>query len=309
MKELLLATSGSREERVLLNGGFVKRTSGLARAVFASGLIGSKLYIFGGVQNGGTDTADLSVYDIEQDTWTTLTTPGGPGPRRACMGAAYEGKFYVMNGSIGTTTNRLAEAYVYDPEDNSWTRLPNTPAGSHYGMSAAYSDGVHSIGGVVANNSSSHNWLYKPGDTEWTNIINNPSLPPKHGAGCVVSRKRIWILGGWSGSFTNRSVFTWSPSGVVQKSNHPVDRSYQACGELDGYIYMFGGSQNQNVAYAGMYRYDTYTDRWLDMTASLKDAPSPRYGGLLFSYNKKMYMYGGMTAGPGTCSGEVYEVT
>jgi N-acetylneuraminic acid mutarotase len=77
----------------------------------AGGVINGKFYVAGGL-NGFTPVADLDVYDVATNTWSTrapLPTAG------AAIGAVLGGKFYVI--SMGGSE---LHTYVYNPGTNTW---------------------------------------------------------------------------------------------------------------------------------------------------------------------------------------------
>jgi N-acetylneuraminic acid mutarotase len=86
----------------------------------AGGFIGGKFYVVGGF-HGFQPVADLDVYNPATDTWTTRAPI--PTAGRA-IGAALQGKLYVMAGS---------NAYVYDPSTNKWSSIA-APTWDHDGV-------------------------------------------------------------------------------------------------------------------------------------------------------------------------------
>ena len=68
------------------------------RRHFSVGLIGHKLYIFGGRGEGG-NLNDLFVVDLTSFVRKRLNPPGkSPSPRTQCLDWVWEKKFYVLGG-------------------------------------------------------------------------------------------------------------------------------------------------------------------------------------------------------------------
>ena len=70
---------------------------GGGHAFGAYSVLGGKLYVAGGIDDGGFPTNDLSVYDPVSNTWATKAPM--PILRRNAIGAFGGGRFWVMGGS------------------------------------------------------------------------------------------------------------------------------------------------------------------------------------------------------------------
>jgi N-acetylneuraminic acid mutarotase len=92
----------------------------------ASGVIGGKFYVAGGL-----NSTDLDVYDPATDSWTTRA----PIPKAGrAIGTALGGKLYVVVRSLNDNGTSLENhAYVYNPGTNKWSALA-APAWGHDGV-------------------------------------------------------------------------------------------------------------------------------------------------------------------------------
>jgi RHS repeat-associated protein len=102
----------------------------------ASGVIGGKLYVAGGLAPDRTLLDRLDVYDPATDSWTSLrrmpSALEGPGAE------VVDGKLFVFGGTTASSNLPHAtfnQVYVYDPPSNSWSIGPTMPT-PRYGASA-----------------------------------------------------------------------------------------------------------------------------------------------------------------------------
>lgn len=122
------------------------------RGYYNATTIGTKIYAVGGLQGTGTPPftenstlASVEVYDTAapQNGWQLI--PDMPMHSRAGASvAAAGGKLYVLGGLCyecnSQISARLRDGAVYDPATNSWTALPNLPAGLSNADTAVYND-------------------------------------------------------------------------------------------------------------------------------------------------------------------------
>lgn len=107
-------------------------------AMMSGTLVGTTIYVAGGLVTGdGKPTNHFFALDLshpkDQMVWKAL--PAWPGePRQLSVAAAKDNKFYLFSGinvsvEADGATNRklLKDAYVFDPENNSWNTLPPMP--------------------------------------------------------------------------------------------------------------------------------------------------------------------------------------
>ncbi|MCI0550891.1 MAG: hypothetical protein L0287_08045, partial [Anaerolineae bacterium] len=93
-----------------------------ARSENAATVIDQMIYVSGGF--GGEEK--LEAYDTTTNTWKVLADL--PEPRHHLMSASYNGKVYIFGGasSIVDWAPR-ADAWVYDPATDSWTKIASMP--------------------------------------------------------------------------------------------------------------------------------------------------------------------------------------
>jgi len=183
---------------------------GKARGAAAAAVIDDKLYVAGGAPQTfygteqGTPYGTLEIYDFETGEWED--GPKMPMPRHHTVGVALGGKFYVAGGRAGLLDHNNDKPPVaafdrYDPETESWERLPDLPFGVGYeGITTAAGkvviaggeDQTHwEEGGGWADASA---WAYDPDSERWQR------LPDMHferrGFGLATARGRVYALMG-----------------------------------------------------------------------------------------------------------------
>lgn len=230
------------------------------RQGFTATTIGSKIYIYGGL-NGSTKYGDLYAYDPVANTLTTLAAG------LACNGhsaVTYGGDLYVYGGQpTNTTTPPVNTLRKYTVATNTWetvTTLGATPSGRFY-AAAGLVDGKFYI---AAGSSGSSNVV--PGMDIYdfaTNTWETPASIPANGFafGSVGTNGRLYSIAGSPGNPTP-SVYlnTVRVYDTVTKSwntlaPYPVVLGYAAVCEAGGMVYSFGG-YNTTAIQAGLYRFN-----------------------------------------------------
>mmetsp|Transcript_34146 Transcript_34146/g.75744 ORF Transcript_34146/g.75744 Transcript_34146/m.75744 type:complete len:448 (-) Transcript_34146:647-1990(-) len=126
--------------------------NGQGRARFGYALVGSKIYVFGGMKSSDWDaaaTAETLIYDIDANTWSQ-----GPAlnfPRTDLAGAAVGGKIYAIGGYNSSTYDATTTVEVLDTTrpNAGWVSAPDmrVPRGD---LRAASSNGlIFALGGVT----------------------------------------------------------------------------------------------------------------------------------------------------------------
>jgi hypothetical protein len=160
------------------NGNFVwdnfdGRLTARTRAHFTVGKIGTKIYSVGGgrftnnvpAEDWDRQLKDADVFDAGNSAVASTQLPDLPGIERfhpATVGVA--GKLYVFGGTnigapgVGYDSDRLSDAYVYDPATNAWSGLPNLPFGYAGGSAEVYKDRFIILTGGVSEVTPNDSW-------------------------------------------------------------------------------------------------------------------------------------------------------
>ena len=124
---------------------------------FQAAAIGDTIYVIGAYTGNFPDetpVAEVYRYVPSSDTWLAGTTIPAARQRGAAGLVAYNGKLYMVNGSLGghgasATYPTLFDEY--DPATDTWTSLPDTPRGRDHFHAAVVGDKLYVMGGRAGN--------------------------------------------------------------------------------------------------------------------------------------------------------------
>ncbi|MNM47264.1 N-acetylneuraminate epimerase [compost metagenome] len=274
-----------------INGVYRQRASAsLVRSSHSIACIGDKLYTIGG-NYGSLLPATLEVYDIPTDTWGVVSSINMPVARHGSACCVSNGKFYIFGGSLGNGWSPMTnEAYVYDPTDNVWTKLENTPNAVALHSAVPINGKIYLFGGFDGGNQSSAFYEYDPITNTYRTIPNGQS--PIHGHRGVVIRNRMYLLGGAAGAGATNRLISYDPvsNTWAGHSPSPLGHTYAFAGVLGDNLYLFGGSLNTNTTTnKRLFKYNINTDSWTE----LPSGASPRYLGWMAVSDKALYLHGG----------------
>jgi hypothetical protein len=149
----------------------------------------------------GPRLADTWLYDPATNTWTNVSSPGGPEPR-SDAGLAYvpELSASVLFGGqvreLYQPSPVLADTWIFDSFSYRWTELlPFDPPSARSGAGMAYVGSAHVAllyGGCDPTRCSRDTWLYDPAVKEW--VERSSSVGP---------------------DFAPAAAFSYDPTGVV----------------------------------------------------------------------------------------------
>ncbi|HZF50470.1 MAG TPA: kelch repeat-containing protein [Polyangiaceae bacterium] len=197
LQELSFTEIGDVYEYDPSTGAWSAKTSmppGTERGASAVGVIGSKIYVAGGLRKG--TVADFSAYDAASDTWESL--PSLPEPRDHLAGGAADGVFYAIGGRNGGIGAIAETVYAFDPKTGMWaTRAPMpTPRG---GTAGALVKGRFIVVGGEGNAEAASGVFddveaYDPAADAWSALA--PMLTPRHGTGAAELNGKLYVPGG-----------------------------------------------------------------------------------------------------------------
>ncbi|HQY88368.1 MAG TPA: kelch repeat-containing protein [Tepidisphaeraceae bacterium] len=204
--------------------------------------------------------------------WTTGKV--SPVARVEPESAVVNGKLYVFSGYSGSWVPSK-RVDVYNPSNNSWTRLADMPLGTTHAATTVVGNKIWFAGGYTDRGDGVNQdiavtqvIIYDTSNDTWST---GPSLPQKRGSGGLAEVDGILYF--FSGERTNRSNATdmWAldlnnqSAGWVTKASHPFGMTHFGTAVVDGIIYSIGGQTNVDanaVFYKNCYKYDPGTNTW-----------------------------------------------
>jgi DNA-binding CsgD family transcriptional regulator len=213
----------------------------LALANVGAAVVDGDLFVPGGCDAAWTPSAATHWYDPETDAWT----PGTPLPQPVCAYGltAYEGRVYLFGGWNGDGYQALA--FVYDPAEGAWRKLPASAQARGFGAAAVLSDRIFYVGGYDGKRERATCEVYLPEANRWDPC---PSmLQPRGGLGLAAAGPHLYAIGG---GWTNYLGFNerYDPAtGRWQESQTPIVGTWRNLGVTASAtdLYIVGGLGNE----------------------------------------------------------------
>ena len=260
-------------------------------AAFA--LLDGKLYLAGGFEYGGADSARHEVYDLATETWSPATPL--PEPAHHLVGAGVNGKMYYLGGLQTLQfliTNRVWE---YDPASGLWTQKSGLPPERARGAGAVAVHGNRLIyvGGLRGGEALKEVDAYDPATDTWTPLPDMPT--PRDHLGVAVIGDVMYAVGGRQAAFeteiaTTEALDLRTNTWKTGLARIPTLRAGFATAAVDGEVVTVGGEGPEGV-YDQVEAYDPQTDLW----RSLAPSPIPRHGIQGVSHASGIWVAGGGT--------------
>jgi hypothetical protein len=220
------------------------------------GVIGESIHVVGG---GGVNGAtDLHLrYTPVTDTWDTLA----PVPYLAQQpgGGVVNGKLHFLGGGYPNSGTRLDKHYVYDPGNNTWTKLANVPIPRVIHKTAVLGDSIYVLSGQPDKKRVD---VYNAVNDTWIKYNDLPDNNFWYAGITTYSDKIYRFGGGGSISATNAAHFydpstdSWGALSTLPKGIHAPDA--QTLGDS---IYITGGYSSGSYL-SGVWIYDIANDTY-----------------------------------------------
>jgi uncharacterized protein (TIGR03437 family) len=254
----------------------------------ATGVIGQKIYVIGGLNSSGVLNLN-EVYDPAMDSWTTAAPM--PTARFVPASAVVNNILYAMGGSSSETVLNVVEAY--NPSTDTWSTKSPMPISANSVYAVIENGIIYVVGGFSAGARLSTVLSYNPATDRWSTLA--PMMVAK-------SQPAVALLGSTivaAGGLANGSITTTDNEGYDSASNSwktlaplPTAR-FQGCFEASGGIlYFTGGLGASGPPLASMDAYNASTDSW---TSGLPPLPTAVTDPASASLNGRLYCFGGST--------------
>jgi N-acetylneuraminic acid mutarotase len=169
--------------------------------------------------------------------------------------------------------------------ENTWKSLKPIPQGDAYEAVTVYGQ-IHLL-------SSRNHYVYNPSKDEWT--TKKTMTTARNSFGITVYQDKIYVIGGTYGSsgeyFTSDAVevYDLKTDSWETKTPMPTARSNLCANEIDGKIYLIGGSQTGAAVVGVNEVYDVATDTWI----TKKPLNNPVHAYASAVVDSKIYILGG----------------
>jgi hypothetical protein len=259
-------------------------------------VVDGKIYAIGGWNGGFLSTNEM--YDPETDTWTTKQ----PMPTARCYFAiaVYMNKIYVIGGTFGEKdivyVGSPGVNEVYDPLADTWETLEPMPTARAHLDANVVEDKIYLIDGDAwpfGQSAGGLNEVYDISTDSWSTKSAMP-IGVDYYASAVVDNKIYVIDDGFSETPMPTQIYDPKNDSWSDGKRLPTATYLAAAGATTGVlapkrIYVFGGSEGDNVAINLTQVYDPETDLWT--TGS--PMPTPRWFLEVAVVNDELYAVGG----------------
>jgi N-acetylneuraminic acid mutarotase len=232
-----------------------------------------RLYVIGGLDNGGQASSRVDVFDSRLNEWRPV--PPIPIAVHHTMVGAVGHKIFVAGGYSNPGFTAHAQTYEFDPDLSAWTRKADMPSARGAGAAATYNGRLYVFGGERNGVSVTDVASYDPIADSW--ISHAPMLTPRNHIGAAEVRGKIYVVGGRPLNLANNEMFDPVSETWTVKRPMPTGRSGLAAAAVGSYVYVFGGEGNF-ASPLGTFReneaYDVDADEWFTAQAM----PLPRHG-------------------------------
>lgn len=216
-----------------------------------------------------------ATHALAQGTWTSIA-PMPIGVSFGSNGIAFGGKFYVIDGTDGTSH----VPQVYDQVTNTWSLKAADPVVRSESSAGVLDSKIYVAEGWLnsdSNNSTSALEIYDPATDSWT--AGAPSLIARGLSATAVISGKLYVAGGTAAGYANFvNLEIYDPLTNSWSMGAPLPKPLTSAGgaALNGKFYVVGGfvgpsAFNQKIT-AGVQVYDPVVNAWSLVTRM----PTPR---------------------------------
>jgi hypothetical protein len=260
----------------------------VAREKAAYAVMGSKLFVFGGLDAQGNPLDSGAIYDKATDAWTMLPRGANLPSARQLATAIWTGlRVYVVGGYDASSALADADGARYDPSGDSWLLLSGMSTGRVAPLLAAGSNYLLAWGGLTINSaaiSGGERTTYSNGATPnpWTIVTATygSTLPERTiDSAWASTTNDAFLFGGRVNGMTktNRGyLFSFLSGAFTTLVAGPTAR-WAAFAVSDGTAYYVWGGCNETTTMNDGYRYSSTGSGGPWTAVSTVAAPSARW--------------------------------
>jgi N-acetylneuraminic acid mutarotase len=256
---------------------------------------------------------DLESRRLMSTTFSWMRGTDNPQARFEGQGAAVNGKLYVFGG-FDFAGNAVRRSDVYDPANDTWTRIADMPENITHCGQAVDGGKIYLAGGFVGTFPGPSIPFVRIYDTISNTWRNGPPLPADRGGGALVRLGRDlhyfggatcpgtanftdfgthWVLQLGPTDSTSDDATTWTTA-----ADMPNPRNHIGGAVAGGKIYAIGGQHQADEAFGNQVSvnaYDPATNSW----SSAADLPRPlgHITSSTFELNGRIIVAAGVTQG------------
>jgi N-acetylneuraminic acid mutarotase len=215
----------------------------------------------------------------------------------------HDGKIYSVGGVDGNDV--VATGFVYDPAQESWTRIADLPAGRESAAGAFIGDRFYVSGGWDRDTGRavSTTFVYDPASDTWSTAANGPVA--EAASGRAVLDGKLYLVGGCTNACDGTATRRYDPAtdSWDRLAEYPVSAGHLACAGIAGQLYCAGGIRRGGTIWSSTFAYDPATNMWTRKA----DLPIQVWGMGYTGSSDRLVVSGGITPGGITNESFVYE--
>lgn len=265
--------------------------------------------------NGWRYYRDMWSYDTTNNTWSEITTSGGPSGRFNFQ-MAYSvdhHKIVVFSGSAHAARTSMypGDTWVYDVEQGGWDRkrlspcpLQRTDAGFVYDESNRVFVMYGGLSDVDSDRVLDETWVYDIDENTWTEMTPENSPPRMYGGELVYDslNQKVLLWGGNTrdgGKIDEFWCYDYQTDTWTRIETNPKPRGrywFQMTFDQDiGKVVIFGGSPGGDTKLGDTWLYDYARNEWTEIDSS--DNPSARANSRMVYDSEigKVVLFGGQS--------------
>ena len=212
---------------------------------FASAaVVGSNIYVPGGIGIGQQHQNVLEVYDPVADTWEARASM--PESLGAYGLAVFDGHLYLFGGSDGQ--DYVNSTYRYDPEADRWETLRPMEQARGFLSAAALEDRIYVVGGYDGVTEFATCDVYEPSTNTWA--PRSPMDLRRGGLSVVTVRENLYAIGGGIDGYVAFNERYDPQVDVWSRFETPVGEQWWGLGAafVNPHIYAIGGRSGSNLS-------------------------------------------------------------
>jgi subtilisin family serine protease len=202
----------------------------------------------------------------------------------------HRGRVYSVGGVDGVEI--VARGYVYDPAQETWTRIADLPEPREAAAGAFIGDRFYVSGGWDGGTrTTTTTFVYDPATDAWTRVADAPVHAA--GAGRAVLDGKLYLVGGCTNACGLSEVRRYDPAtdSWENLAEYPVITAHLACAGIAGKLYCTGGIRRGGQIFSSTYAYDPATNAWTPRA----DMPIAAWGMGYTGSSDRLIVSGGTT--------------
>jgi serine/threonine protein kinase/N-acetylneuraminic acid mutarotase len=259
------------------------------RQYAASTAVGGRVWLFGGIGEDETASADTAAYDRAINTWTR--GPKLPRPLHHLAAVTYKGEAVVIGGFVpGDELTSEQSDRVYVLRGGVWEDLPRLNHPRAAAAAAVVGDKIVVVGGQANGELVAQTEVFD--GESWTDVASIPT--PREHLGAASDGRYLYAVGGRELSADKNvgALERYDPASNTwtELEAMPTPTGSVGVGYVAGRVIAVGGESSTSASDA-VQAYDVRSRQW----SPLPNLPSPRHGLAVTALKESLYAIGGAT--------------